>query len=52
VVLRYWAGYDVDEVARQLGCPPATERTWSSRGLARLRVLLRDDELETFGGRP
>jgi RNA polymerase sigma-70 factor (sigma-E family) len=52
VVLRYWAGYDVDEVARQLGCPPATVRTWSSRGLARLRVLLRDDELETFGGRP
>jgi RNA polymerase sigma factor (sigma-70 family) len=52
VVLRYWAGYDVDEVARQLGCPPATVRTWSARGLARLRVSLRDDALETFGGRP
>ncbi|WP_198954575.1 SigE family RNA polymerase sigma factor [Kineosporia sp. R_H_3] len=40
VVLRYWLGHDVRETAALLGCPEATVRSRSARGLARLRALL------------
>jgi RNA polymerase sigma-70 factor (sigma-E family) len=40
VVLRYWLGHDVREAAALLGCPEATVRSRSARGLARLRDLL------------
>ena len=40
VVLRYWLGHDVAATAELLGCPEATVRSRSARGLARLRLLL------------
>jgi RNA polymerase sigma-70 factor (sigma-E family) len=46
VVLRYWAGHDVAETARLIGCPPATVRSRAARGLAQLRELLHEDGLD------
>lgn len=40
VVLRHWLDHDVEETARLLGCSPATVRTRTFRGLAKLRALL------------
>ncbi|MEZ6194326.1 MAG: sigma-70 family RNA polymerase sigma factor [Planctomycetota bacterium] len=37
VEMRYFEGLSVDEVARRLGAPPATVRTWCARGIDRLR---------------
>lgn len=54
VVLRYWLGHDVAETAVLLGCPEATVRSRSARGLARLRALLGDTDgtdLTTKGAR-
>lgn len=42
VVLRHWLDHDVEECARLLGCTPATVRTRTFRGLAKLRALLGD----------
>ena len=42
VVLRHWLDHDVEECARLLGCTPATVRTRTFRGLAKLRTLLGD----------
>ena len=54
VVLRYWLGHDVAETAALLGCPEATVRSRSARGLARLRTSLGDTDgtdLTTKGAR-
>lgn len=40
VVLRYWEDLSVDDTAALLGCSTGTVKSGSSRGLARLRVLL------------
>lgn len=44
VVLRYWLGHDVAATAGLLGCPEATVRSRSARGLARLRHLLGESD--------
>jgi len=43
VVLRYWEDLSVEATAAVLGCSTGTVKSQSSRALARLRVLLRDD---------
>ncbi|GIU99962.1 MAG: RNA polymerase [Actinomycetota bacterium] len=40
LVLRFYAGYGTDEIARLLGCSRATVRVHISRGRHRLRELL------------
>jgi RNA polymerase sigma-70 factor (sigma-E family) len=42
VLLRHWLDHDVEECARLLGCTPATVRSRTFRGLAKLRALLGD----------
>lgn len=37
LVLRYYLGYTVVETAEHLGVPVSTVKTWSARGLQRLR---------------
>jgi DNA-directed RNA polymerase specialized sigma24 family protein len=43
VVLRYWEDLSVEATAAALGCSTGTVKSQSSRALARLRILLRDD---------
>lgn len=44
LVLRFYAGYGTDEIARLLGSSRATVRVHLSRGRRRLRGLLEEDE--------
>lgn len=44
LVLRFYAGYRTDEIARLLGASRATVRVHVSRGRKRLRELLMEDE--------
>lgn len=44
LVLRFYAGYDTDEIARVLGSSRATVRVHLSRGRKRLRGLMEEDE--------
>jgi RNA polymerase sigma-70 factor, ECF subfamily len=44
VVLRYYGGWDTDEIARALGAGRATVRVHLSRGRRRLRELLEGDD--------
>jgi RNA polymerase sigma-70 factor, ECF subfamily len=44
IVLRHLLGYRASELARMLDMPPATVRTQVARALARLRVLLEQEE--------
>lgn len=37
IVLRYYVGLSIDEIADALNCPPGTVGPWISRGLKRLR---------------
>jgi DNA-directed RNA polymerase specialized sigma24 family protein len=37
LVLRYYGGYSLQEVADHLDVPLSTVKTWSARGLAALR---------------
>jgi RNA polymerase sigma-70 factor (sigma-E family) len=46
VVLRYWEDLSEAETARILGCSAGTVKSQASRGLARLRAVLIDDERE------
>jgi len=46
VVLRDWAGYETDEVARMLGMKPSTVRVHLARGRETLRSLLTVKEEE------
>ena len=43
VVLRHWLDLSVEETARELGISPGTVKSHTSRGLARLQELLKDD---------
>jgi RNA polymerase sigma-70 factor (sigma-E family) len=43
VVLRYWEDLSVEATAAALGCSAGNVKSQSSRALARLRILLRDD---------
>lgn len=40
VVVRYYAGMNVDEIADHLGKPPGSVGPWIARGLAKLRKAL------------
>jgi len=51
VLLRHWLDHDVAATARLLGCPEATVRSRTARGLARLRDLLADGTFSTGGPR-
>lgn len=44
LVLRFYAGYGTDEIARVLGSSRATVRVHISRGRRRLRSLMEEDE--------
>jgi RNA polymerase sigma-70 factor (sigma-E family) len=44
IVLRFYEDRDDDEIAEALGCAPATVRGYISRGLAALRIRMRDGE--------
>jgi RNA polymerase sigma-70 factor, ECF subfamily len=46
LVLRHYAGYPTDEIARILGSSRATVRVHMSRGRRRLRELLQEDQDE------
>ncbi|HEX4539071.1 MAG TPA: sigma-70 family RNA polymerase sigma factor [Acidimicrobiales bacterium] len=46
VVLRHIVGLSFSETAAVLGCPEGTAKSHVSRGLARLRVLIADTNLE------
>jgi RNA polymerase sigma-70 factor, ECF subfamily len=46
VVLRFYAGYGTDEIARILGMSRATVRVHISRGRKRLRELLPEEDIE------
>ena len=41
IVLRFFAGWDDDEIAERLGIRPATVRSWVHRGVTRLRKELK-----------
>ncbi len=43
VVLRYWLDWDEASIATVLSCRRATVRTRAKRGLARLRILLEEE---------
>jgi RNA polymerase sigma-70 factor, ECF subfamily len=49
VVLHHLAGLPVDEVARELGAPVGTVKSWLSRGRAGLASALAEDEEYTHG---
>lgn len=44
ILLRFYAGYSTEEVARILGCGRATVRVHLSRGRRRLRELLEEED--------
>jgi RNA polymerase sigma-70 factor (sigma-E family) len=44
IVLRYWEDHSIQTVAELLGLSPGVVKTQSMRALARLRVLLSEDE--------
>ena len=44
MVLRFYAGYETDEIARLLGSSRATVRVHLSRGRRRLRELLEEED--------
>ncbi len=44
LVLRFYAGYGTDEIARVLGSSRATVRVHLSRGRSRLRGMMEEDE--------
>lgn len=46
VALRYYEGLSVNEAAQALGCSPGTVKSNASRGLASLRRLIADGDLE------
>jgi RNA polymerase sigma-70 factor (sigma-E family) len=43
IVLRFYEDRDDDEIAEALGCAPATVRGYISRGLATLRIKVREE---------
>ena len=45
VILRFYAGYGTDEIARMLGVSRATVRVHISRGRKRLRELLPEEDI-------
>jgi RNA polymerase sigma-70 factor (sigma-E family) len=45
LVMRYYGGLSDAEVARTLGCRPATVRAYAARGLAALRVEMTEPEM-------
>lgn len=49
LVLRYWEDMSEAETARVLGCSVGTVKSQSSRGLARLRDVLRPEPAARFG---
>lgn len=49
IVLRYYADYSVEEVARTLGKRPGTVRALVSQGLARLRELVPPERAHSDG---
>jgi RNA polymerase sigma-70 factor (sigma-E family) len=52
LVLRFYEELPDDEIAAVLGCARATVRVHASRGLARLRGLLRTPTKTSLGGKP
>ncbi|MEA5018757.1 MAG: RNA polymerase sigma factor [Gordonibacter sp.] len=46
VHLHYVEGYSTEEIARLMGCQPATTRTWLFRARARIKELLAADASE------
>jgi RNA polymerase sigma factor (sigma-70 family) len=44
ILLRFYAGYSTDDVARMIGCGRATVRVHLSRGRRRLRELLEEED--------
>jgi RNA polymerase sigma-70 factor (sigma-E family) len=46
IVLRYWEDLSEVETAAVLGCSVGSVKSQASRGLARLRTVLRDDSVE------
>ncbi len=46
VLCRHWLGLSVAETAAELGIPEGTVKSYTSRGLATLHVLLTDDDAE------
>jgi RNA polymerase sigma-70 factor (sigma-E family) len=47
VVLRFFADLTVEQTATALGCSTGTVKSYTSRGLARLRDVLANDDNET-----
>jgi RNA polymerase sigma-70 factor (sigma-E family) len=50
VALRFYADQSVDAVARALGKRPGTVRALTSQALARLRSVLREEEIDDHAG--
>lgn len=52
IVLRYWEDLPEAEVAEILGCSAGTVKSTASRGLARLRAVIKDDDASGFRAVP
>ena len=50
IVLRYWADASEAETAEILGCSVGAVKSTASRGLARLRAVLEDDQTHIVRG--
>jgi RNA polymerase sigma-70 factor (ECF subfamily) len=46
VVLRYYGDLSIEETARALGKPPGTVRSLAAQGLARLRISMKEQEVQ------
>jgi RNA polymerase sigma factor (sigma-70 family) len=49
LVLRYFEGMDVSGAAKTLGCSEGNVKSQTSRGLAKLREMLGDKEVDAHG---
>ena len=52
LILRYWEDLSEKETAAILGCSIGTVKSQASRGLTRLRTVVRRDADVIQGGRP